>query len=40
MNTNYNKVIQQLKQFSTYDRNGQFIEFQIYAILKSIDIKT
>lgn len=37
MNTNYDKVIQQLKQFSLYDRNGNFIKFQTDAILKSVD---
>jgi len=38
MNTNYDKVIQQLKQFSLYDRNGKLIKFQIDAILKSVDV--
>jgi len=32
----YNKVMQQLKQFSLYDRNENLIKFQIDAILKSL----
>jgi hypothetical protein len=35
MNTHYDKVMKQLKQFSTYDTNGDFIEFQIDAILQT-----
>ena len=33
-NTIYDKVIQQLKQFSLYDISGKFIKFQIDAILR------
>jgi hypothetical protein len=35
MNTYYNKIMKQLKQFSIYDKNGNFIKFQIDAILQT-----
>jgi hypothetical protein len=35
MNSYYDKVIKQLKQFSLYNRDGKFIKFQIDAILQS-----
>ena len=35
MNTHYDKIMKQLKQFSTYDKNGNFIQFQRDAILQT-----
>jgi hypothetical protein len=35
MNIHYDNIIKQLKQFSTYDKNGNFIQFQRDAILQT-----
>jgi hypothetical protein len=35
MNTHYDNIMKQLKQFSTYDKNGNFIQFQRDAILQT-----
>ena len=35
MNIHYDNIMKQLKQFSTYDKNGNFIQFQRDAILQT-----
>jgi hypothetical protein len=35
MNIYYDKIMNQLKQFSTYDKNGNFIQFHRDAILQT-----